>query len=139
MCLWYPIARASSFVLIILRLPVAVLIAAGSLLISGTSQRLAPSGTEKIDLSLPGAGKSGQFDRVYKNSDGTWSIVECKGGASPLKGRSGAQQGTKPYIQSIRQFNYIKNNNSLIYINQEILKLCKAAAIKKSLFLNVFL
>ncbi len=38
-----------------------------------------------------------------------------------------------------RQFNYIKNNNSLIYINQEILKLCKAAAIKKSLFLNVFL
>ncbi|TAE36310.1 MAG: hypothetical protein EAZ70_11150, partial [Runella slithyformis] len=33
----------------------------------------------------------------------------------------------------IRQFNYIKNNNSLIYINQEILKLCKAAAIKKSL------
>ncbi|TAG68381.1 MAG: hypothetical protein EAZ26_08140, partial [Runella slithyformis] len=27
----------------------------------------------------------------------------------------------------IRQFNYIKNNNSLIYINQEILKLCKAA------------
>ncbi len=35
-----PIARASSLVLIILRLPVAVLIAAGNLLISGTSQRL---------------------------------------------------------------------------------------------------
>jgi hypothetical protein len=59
------------------------------------------NGSVKIDLSLPGAGKSGQFDRVYKNSDGTWSIVECKGGASPLKGRSGAQQGTKPYIDSI--------------------------------------
>ncbi len=62
-------------------------------------------GAQEVNLSLPGAGKSGQFDRVYKNSDGSWSVVECKGGESPLKGRQGAdgynQQGTKAYIQSI--------------------------------------
>ncbi|MFD2937696.1 hypothetical protein [Spirosoma flavum] len=67
--------------------------------------RFLQNGVQKMDLSLPGAGKSGQFDRVYKNADGSWSVIECKGGESPLKGRTGTngynQQGTKEYIQSI--------------------------------------
>ncbi len=57
--------------------------------------------TNSIDLSLPSTAKQGQFDKVYKNADGSFSVVECKGGASELGSRAGHQQCTKPYIESI--------------------------------------
>lgn len=60
----------------------------------------------EVKFTWPNSPKQGNFDRVYKNIDGTWSIVECKGGSSGLKGRKDAngdfnQQGTKEYIQSV--------------------------------------
>lgn len=55
----------------------------------------------EINLSLGTLGKQGQFDRVYKNADGSFSVVECKGGASPLGARQGYEQCTKAYIESI--------------------------------------
>jgi hypothetical protein len=54
-----------------------------------------------VDLSLPMPGKQGQFDKVYRNTDGSFSVVECKGGASELGSRAGHQQCTKAYIESI--------------------------------------
>jgi hypothetical protein len=67
---------------------------------------LSNSGWTKIKIFDTNV-KQGSFDRVYKNAQGKWVIVECKGGTSPLKGRNGVnnigypQQGTKGYINSI--------------------------------------
>jgi hypothetical protein len=61
---------------------------------------------QKVEDLTYGSGKSGFFDRLYKDTNGNWIVVECKGGSSPLKGRKALdntynQQGTKQYIQSI--------------------------------------
>ena len=73
-------------------------------------------GLKEIDLTY-GNGKAGFFDRLYKDTNGNWTVVECKGGASPLKGRRALdgtynQQGTKEYIDSIIK-NLRANQNQL--------------------------
>jgi hypothetical protein len=74
-------------------------------------------GYTKLACELPGKGKQGQFDRVYAKKDAQGNItevvvVECKGGASPLGGRKGNQQGSKAYlldiVENLRLF--VKNN-----------------------------
>jgi|GEM_PF-6221116 len=70
----------------------------------------------KLECKLPGAGKQGQFDRVYAQYEGTTVkeviVVECKGGISPLGCRKGNQQGTKEYMNDIiENMEKITNNN----------------------------
>lgn len=69
-------------------------------------------GFERVDEllaeALPGSGKSGKFDRLYRNPQtGEWKVVECKGGTSQPGGRrrkadgTNNEQGTEDYIRSI--------------------------------------
>ncbi len=67
-------------------------------------------GAEQLPSALPGDGKQGQFDLVYRGPDGTIYIVESKGGSAELGTKKGTdaegndvdlQQGSPEYLKSI--------------------------------------
>jgi hypothetical protein len=67
-------------------------------------------GAEKLPSALPGDGKQGQFDLVYRGPDGTIYIVESKGGSAELGTKKGKdregndvdlQQGSELYLDAI--------------------------------------
>ncbi len=69
-------------------------------------------GAEQLPSALPGDGKQGQFDLVYRGPDGTIYIVESKGGSAELGTKKGTdengnavdlQQGTRQYLEAIVQ------------------------------------
>jgi hypothetical protein len=67
-------------------------------------------GAKQLPSALPGDGKQGQFDLVYRGPDGTIYIVEAKGGSAELGTKKGTdanqnpvdlQQGTPEYLAAI--------------------------------------
>ncbi|MGW3967354.1 hypothetical protein ACWED2_46590, partial [Amycolatopsis sp. NPDC005003] len=53
---------------------------------------------ERVDVPDRGAH---HFDRVYKDADGNYVIVEAKGPSADLKGNGGYQQGHPEYVRNI--------------------------------------